>query len=100
MTVELIYDDDCPNAAGARTLIERAMQAVGISKPTWEEHCRQDEAAPSYAKEYGSPTILVNGKDVAPVAGAGGNACRIYRDEAGHMSGLPPEANVIAALGG
>ncbi|MCB1319029.1 MAG: hypothetical protein KDK34_02185 [Leptospiraceae bacterium] len=100
MIVELIYDDDCPNAAGARALIERAMQAAGIAKPVWQEHCRQDEFAPSYAKEYGSPTILVNGKDVAPVAGAGGNACRIYRDEAGRMSGLPPEANVIAALGG
>lgn len=100
MNVELIYDDDCPNAVGARTLIERAMLSVGIAKPTWQEHCRQDEQVPAYAQEYGSPTILVNGKDVSPLSGAGGNACRIYRDETGRMSALPPEANVIAALGG
>ncbi len=100
MNIELIYDEDCPNVEGARALIKRALGTVGVNGSGWQEHCRQDKNAPAFAQDYGSPTILVNGKDVAPTTGPGGNACRIYRDTEGRISGLPPEANVVAALGG
>ncbi|MCR9145558.1 MAG: MerC domain-containing protein [bacterium] len=76
-----------------------AMTSLGLS-PDWREHCRQDENAPPYAQKFGSPTILVDGEDVAPAAGAGGNACRIYRDADGRMSGLPPREDLVRALKG
>jgi mercuric ion transport protein len=97
MKVELIYDDDCPNADGARQLLTKAMRSAG-REPEWIEHCRQDPGAPAYAQNYGSPTILVDGQDVAPSESPGGNACRIYRDDNGRMSGLPPGENIIRAL--
>jgi mercuric ion transport protein len=97
MKVELVYDDDCPNADGARQLLKEAMQSTG-RKPDWIEHCRQDSSASAYAQNYGSPTILVDGLDVAPSESPGGNACRIYQDDTGRMSGLPPAEKIARAL--
>ncbi len=97
MKVELIYDDDCPNAEGARELLREATESVRM-KSKWIEHCRQDPDAPAHAQNYGSPTILVDGRDVAPSENSGGNACRIYRDASGRMSGLPPVEKIVSAL--
>lgn len=97
MKVELIYDNDCPNADRARQLLKEAMQSTG-RKPDWVEHCRQDPSAPAYAQNYGSPTILIDGQDVAPSERPGGSACRLYRDDTGRMSGLPPREDFVRAL--
>lgn len=98
MKIELIYDRDCPNAAGARQLIKSTVQIAGLKKLEYKEHCRQDEGAPVYAGSYGSPTILINGKDVVLAGSTDGAACRLYYDEAGRMSGLPAETHMLAAL--
>ena len=97
MNVELIYDHDCPNADGARQLLTKAFQQVGLNI-TWSEYCRQDKGVPDHVLIFGSPTILVDGKDVAPIESGGGNSCRLYRDSSGRTSGLPPVENVLRAL--
>ncbi len=100
MNVELIYDADCPNAAAARALLGDAFAATGIPA-RWKEWERGSPESPGYAREYGSPTILVNGRDIAPatqVSGAG--ACRVYADTAGRLSGVPTAQEVQAALRG
>jgi len=96
--VELIYDADCPNVAAARSLLIKAFTQTGVSA-RWREWERSASDSPDYASRYGSPTILVDGKDVAgaaPVAGAG--ACRVYADGDGKLSRTPPLDAVCSAL--
>lgn len=96
--VELIYDADCPNVAATRSLLIKAFTRTGISA-RWREWERGAPDSPEYAKSYGSPTILVDGEDVAgtgPVAGAG--ACRVYSDAHGTLSRTPSLEIVCSAL--
>jgi hypothetical protein len=71
-TVELVYFKGCPNADAARDHIRHALTEVG--RPLeWVEWDLEDEATPERYHSYGSPTVLVDGRDVAdaPVAAAG-----------------------------
>lgn len=96
--VEFIYDADCPNIEPARKRLMTAFAEAGIT-PKWTEWERNDPQSPAHVRQYGSPTILVNGKDVAGVVPSGeGNNCRIYEDEAGAISGLPSVKVVASAL--
>ncbi len=96
--VELIYDSDCPNAEAARVELERALAEVG-PPPRWREWDRADPEAPSYVKGYGSPTILVDGRDVAGIAPSDGvSCCRLYTDAAGGFRGTPTAAMITAVL--
>ena len=98
MNVELIYDADCPNAAQTRSLLIKAFTRTGVSA-RWREWERAAPDSPEYARSYGSPTILVDGEDVAgagPVSGAG--ACRVYSDLRGKLSRTPPLETICSAL--
>lgn len=98
MKVELIYDADCPNVIQARALLIEAFTRTGISE-RWLEWERSAPDCPAYAKRYGSPTILIDGQDVAEAgAVSGSGACRVYSDGAGRLSGIPPLEAVCAAL--
>jgi mercuric ion transport protein len=98
--VELIYDSDCPNPENAREQLRRAFARVGL-EPHWTEWQADDPGAPAHVHGYGSPTVLVNGRDVAgatPVPGMRG--CRVYASAAGEPRGAPPLEAIIAALRG
>jgi mercuric ion transport protein len=97
-TVELIYDSDCPNVPKARENLLRALGKGGITLQ-WREWERADASAPAYVQAYGSPTILVNGRDVAGVSGADAACCRIYTNEHGAKQGVPPVSLIVSALG-
>lgn len=98
MTVELIYDADCPNVAQARTLLIRAFTRTGVSA-RWLEWERSAPGSPAYAKPYGSPTILVDGKDVAATDSiSGSGACRVYSNAEGGLSAVPPLETICAAM--
>lgn len=99
--VELIYDADCPNIAQARSLLIKAFTQTGVSA-RWREWERGAPDTPEYARRYGSPTILVNERDVGGGApGAGNAACRVYSDGNGILSRTPPlEAICMALLSG
>jgi len=94
--VELIYDIDCPNVPEARKLLLRAFAEAGLT-PTWREFDRQATDSPLYARDYGSPTVLVDGKDVAENAGNSAACCRLYAHPKG-SAGVPHLQQVIAAL--
>lgn len=88
--VELIYDADCPNVKEAREQLRRALTELGIFS-RWQEWDRGCSASPNYVRSYGSPTILVNGQDVANATpSAGADSCRIYKDKNGQTKGVPP----------
>jgi hypothetical protein len=97
-TVELIYDPDCPNVEGARTKLQRAFHQTGLL-PQWQEWDRTSPHSPVYVRGYGSPTILVNGQDVASLHSANqGDCCRIYAEDGGRLAGVPPTKTIVSAL--
>ena len=99
MEIEIIYFEGCPNLSDAR---EHLMQAFAKSgrMPQWQEWNRDDPESPAYARHFGSPTILVDGKDVtgAPPLEDGRAACRIYLNESGTAKGAPAIDTIVAAL--
>jgi len=92
--VELVYDRDCPNVNEARAVLRRAFAHVGVA-PAWVEWDRKTPDTPDYAKGYGSPTILVDGKDVAGAEpSAEADCCRLYSDGKTGFRGVPPVEQV------
>jgi hypothetical protein len=94
--VELVYDPDCPNVDHAR---ERLRQAIGERRQGlhWAEWCSDDPALPDYARGHGSPTILIDERDIAadhPKA----SSCRLYDQGDGSLHPAPPVAMILAAL--
>jgi len=98
-----VYDAGCPNVAAARTVLTRALREAG-APAVWTEWCTEDPACPEDHRRLGSPTILVNGKDVAPgphlwaprQQGEGPRS-RTYR-EGDLVVGSPPFSLVSAAV--
>ncbi|MBE7447324.1 MAG: MerC family mercury resistance protein [Deltaproteobacteria bacterium] len=76
-TVDLVYSPDCPNVPLARTNLMLAFGRVDM-KPHWSEHRIGDPDAPEHTRGYGSPTILVDGRDVAGEAPSSEVTCRLY----------------------
>lgn len=95
--VELLYAGHCPNVAGTREQLFRAFTEVGL-QPRWTEWQVDAADAPDRVRGYGSPTVLVDGRDVVPVDGSGHDACRIYERFEGGMSGVPSIESIVAAL--
>jgi hypothetical protein len=96
-TVELLYDPDCPNVTLARTNLMRAFAAAGLT-PHWRE--REIVVAPGTSGAYASPTILVDGHDVAGDQPCDAASCRLYVDAHGQAQGAPSIESIAAALRG
>ena len=99
--VELIYDSRCPNTAGARANLLRAF-AAARQPARWQEWERSSPDAPAYVSAFGSPTLLVNGRDVSGEPGGSGHAsCRLYiSPRTGQRSGVPDVLTIRRALSG
>lgn len=88
--IELIYFDSCPNAEAARVNLRQALETLHLP-PSWQEWEQGDSSAPEHVKQYGSPTILIDGRDVTGVgAGVAAAACR--------ADGAPSAETIQAAL--
>ena len=99
MRVELLYWAGCPSHPEARELLTSVLaehtSAVEIAE---REVTTQEEA--EQLRFPGSPTILVDGRDVDPT-GAQGRAmlaCRIYHLPDGRVSPVPTREMLEAAL--
>jgi hypothetical protein len=95
--VELIYDYDCPAAPQARENLREAMLRAGLA-PRWVDWERSSPEAPERVRAYGSPTILIDGRDVAGNEAAGAACCRIYQPQPGRFAAVPPVELILAAL--
>jgi mercuric ion transport protein len=58
-TIDLVYFDGCPNAEAARANL-RALMSDG----SWREWNLSSADTPERFRRYGSPTVLVDGRDV------------------------------------
>ena len=96
-TVELVYDRDCPNVAAARAQLLRAFAQSKVP-PSWREWQADAPDSPEHVRGYGSPTVLVDGRDVAAADRNGGASCRLYAQPGGAMRGVPSVEMIAAAL--
>ena len=96
-TVEFVYEKSCPNVRRARVRLIEAFRNAGLV-PKWTEWETGDSNTPESRRKWGSPTILVDGADVAGFgADEAGDCCRIYGSQ-GEDRGVPPLDAIVAAL--
>ena len=96
--IELIYAPDCPHLELARDRLTRALRSAGL-KDEWQEWDQADGTSPDYTRAYASPTILIDGEDVATDGvEIDARCCRLYRTEDGRLTGAPPELVIATAL--
>jgi mercuric ion transport protein len=94
MLVQLLFFPDCPNVDAARRTLAQALSELD-EPPTVVELDVTDSRTPPHLRAWGSPTILVDGQDVA--GGAPSDACcRLYSGS--EQRGAPALAAVEAAL--
>jgi mercuric ion transport protein len=94
-TVDLVYDLECPHVALARANLMRAFSKAGVAA-RWQEHRIGDPDAVTRVRGFGSPTVLVDGCDVAGLEPAAESCCRIYAE--GHVSTGAPSVDAIATV--
>src|SRR5207249_6861449 len=78
VTVELVYDPDCPNAAEARTNLRRALVEAGIATQGVEWK-RSAGGTPARGAGFGSPTVLAGGRDAAGAQPSEAAGRRVHR---------------------
>ncbi|RMH39177.1 MAG: MerC domain-containing protein [Deltaproteobacteria bacterium] len=97
MQVELIWQRDCPNVTAARRSLMQAFSLTGVPA-RWREWCLDDDDCPEHARAFGSPSILVDGLDVAGVPAGTGASCRLYPVEEGGFAPAPTPTAIAARL--
>lgn len=97
--IELVFDEACPNVDRARARLLEALNAVGYPAQ-WTEWERRDPGAPEYIRQFGSPSILIDGHDVGGAAPGDAGCCRVYLAENGTYAGVPSLASLLRALRG
>lgn len=99
--IQMVYDANCPNIDAARAAIRGALTAIGAPL-MWQEFERRDPALPVTLRDLGSPSVLVNGRDVGCEGGtmslATANSCRVYQDDCGCICGAPSVRLILRAL--
>lgn len=90
MKIELIYARDCPNVNAARANLVLALSATRLPA-RWTEWDQLSPETPAYARGFGSPTVLVDGRDVGEISDkkAAGACCRIYASATSGLTGVP-----------
>ena len=87
--VELVYFTGCPNVEAARTHIRAALLSVHLPV-VWREHDQSDVTTDDRWRQWPSPTVLVDGRDVTGATPSSGASCR--------ASGAADVNSIVAAL--
>jgi mercuric ion transport protein len=95
--VELVFERTCPNVDMAREQLREAFTRIQQA-PYWQEWEVSEKSAPDYIRAYGSPTILVDERDVSGSGPEGKDCCRVYKGEDGHLNIVPKLEDIIRAL--
>jgi hypothetical protein len=98
--IEFYYSEDCPSHERALERLREAASRAGIEVAIEVIRVETDEEANRYGF-FGSPTIRVDGVDIAPLPDGTPEpalACRAYRTTDGRISPLPPYELIAAAL--
>jgi hypothetical protein len=98
--VEFLWWDECPSWERALDGLRAAMVEAELDPGTIEMRRISSEEEAGAERFPGSPTIRVEGADVAEQPGEPqyGLTCRVYRRRDGRVSPLPDPLDVRAAL--
>ncbi|PJF36709.1 MAG: hypothetical protein CUN49_04090 [Candidatus Thermofonsia Clade 1 bacterium] len=99
MNVQFLYYEACPSHEAGLQRLREVMAQEGLDAPI-EIIKVETEAQAEALRFIGSPTILINGADIAPISGEARYrlTCRTYRLEDGRFSPLPSAELIRAAL--
>lgn len=98
MKVQLLYIEECPNWKETGALTNRAFETISIVDVPIEYVPIHTEAEAGAVPFAGSPTILIDGRDLFPSDGhTRALACRVYPTEHG-LAGTPTQAQLEAAI--
>ena len=98
MKVEILYVAECPSHPAAVKLVKEVLAAQGVAAEI-QEVLVSDEQMANELRFPGSPTIRINGRDVAGAAQTRQGfalCCRQYREST--QMGLPPTDLVHRAV--
>ncbi len=98
MRIQLLYFPSCPNADAARTRLRQALRRCGKAL-SWEEVDLDALGTSSSLRRFGSPSILIDGRDVCPDGAqraSGTTCCRVYPQS--DIRGVPELEQLIASL--
>jgi hypothetical protein len=97
--IEFRYWEGCPSHPEAMELLEHVLQERGIEAEVVVRHVGT-QAEAEELRFPGSPTILVDGRDVDPEGATARPAltCRIYRLPTGKVSPVPSREQLEDAL--
>jgi len=96
--VEFLWWSGCPSWERALGELREEMLALGLDPASIDRREVGSDADAERRRFRGSPTILIDGRDVSPTDDPVGLACRVYRLRDGRFSPLPDRADVRAAL--
>jgi hypothetical protein len=99
-SIQLLYWEGCPSHPEALALLRAVLAEHGIAAEPELIDVQTQEQAEALGF-VGSPTILVDGRDVDAEAAARSRpslTCRIYIDEEGAVSPVPSRAQLERAL--
>lgn len=74
--IQFLAFDGCPLADDAKRALDDAIERLGLG--SYEVIDLLDPKTPESLKNWGSPTILVNGRDVAGSTPGDSMGCRVY----------------------
>lgn len=97
MKIQLLHFEGCPNVDAARTALRDALAAEKLEAPVEEIDVERDDA-PEWARGWGSPTILIEGKDVTGQERSSASSCRLYAGGAPSVETI--RARIAAARNG
>ena len=98
MKIEVLYVAECPSHPAAVRLVKGILAAQGVVTEVHEVVVR-DEGMASELRFLGSPTIRINGRDVAEEAQKAQSfalSCRLYPGS--QQVGLPPAEMIHRAV--
>jgi mercuric ion transport protein len=97
MRIQLITFPECPHTPAARAALRRVLASTGVTYAIEEVNTSAlGEHDP--LRNWGSPTVLLNGEDVGGQRVPTGPNCRLYRNDEGNLQGVPPESLITAAV--
>src|SRR5215467_7781050 len=98
--VEFLWWSGCPSWERGLAELRLAMEELGLDPAAIEMHEIETEEDAARESFPGSPTIRVDGDDVAEAAPTADSplTCRVYRRRDGRPSPLPDPEDVRAAL--
>jgi len=98
--VEFFYWEECPSHERALAILLETMAEEHIQAPVEITEVKSEAEAERY-QFYGSPTIRIDGVDIAPPPedmARPGLTCRAYQRADGRISPLPPRELIAAAF--